>query len=36
LREEQKTQQEDPLITTRFTEVFGVEHPIAQGGMQWV
>jgi NADH:quinone reductase (non-electrogenic) len=23
-------------ITTKFTEVFGVEHPIAQGGMQWV
>lgn len=23
-------------IKTRFTEVFGVEHPIAQGGMQWV
>jgi nitronate monooxygenase len=24
------------MITTRFTELFGVEHPIAQGGMQWV
>ena len=24
------------MITTRFTEMFGVEHPIAQGGMQWV
>ena len=23
-------------IKTKFTEVFGVEHPIAQGGMQWV
>lgn len=23
-------------IKTRFTETFGVEHPIAQGGMQWV
>ena len=23
-------------ITTKFTEIFGVEHPIAQGGMQWV
>jgi NADH:quinone reductase (non-electrogenic) len=23
-------------LTTKFTEVFGVEHPIAQGGMQWV
>lgn len=23
-------------ITTRFTEEFGVEHPIVQGGMQWV
>jgi len=24
------------MIKTRFTERFGVEHPIAQGGMQWV
>ena len=24
------------MIKTRFTELFGVEHPIAQGGMQWV
>ena len=23
-------------LQTRFTEMFGVEHPIAQGGMQWV
>jgi nitronate monooxygenase len=23
-------------IRTRFTEMFGVEHPIVQGGMQWV
>ena len=23
-------------IRTKFTEVFGIEHPIAQGGMQWV
>jgi NAD(P)H-dependent flavin oxidoreductase YrpB (nitropropane dioxygenase family) len=23
-------------LTTRFTELFGVEHPIIQGGMQWV
>ena len=23
-------------IRTRFTEMFGIEHPIAQGGMQWV
>lgn len=23
-------------FTTKFTEAFGVEHPIAQGGMQWV
>jgi nitronate monooxygenase len=23
-------------LTTRFTQTFGVEHPIAQGGMQWV
>src|SRR6201984_3908088 len=24
------------MLTTRFTEMFGVEHPITQGGMQWV
>jgi len=24
------------VLKTRFTEAFGVEHPIAQGGMQWV
>ncbi|WP_425231153.1 NAD(P)H-dependent flavin oxidoreductase [Sphingomonas sp.] len=24
------------VIKTRFTEMFGVDHPIAQGGMQWV
>jgi NAD(P)H-dependent flavin oxidoreductase YrpB (nitropropane dioxygenase family) len=24
------------VIKTRFTEMFGVEHPIVQGGMQWV
>ena len=24
------------MIKTRFTEMFGVEHPVAQGGMQWV
>lgn len=24
------------MIKTRFTELFGVEHPVAQGGMQWV
>jgi NAD(P)H-dependent flavin oxidoreductase YrpB (nitropropane dioxygenase family) len=24
------------MIRTRFTEMFGVDHPIAQGGMQWV
>ncbi|RYY28463.1 MAG: nitronate monooxygenase [Sphingomonadales bacterium] len=23
-------------MRTRFTEMFGIEHPIAQGGMQWV
>src|SRR6185312_16321769 len=23
-------------IRTKFTETFGVEHPITQGGMQWV
>ena len=25
-----------PGLKTRFTEMFGIEHPIAQGGMQWV
>lgn len=24
------------MLKTRFTELFGVQHPIAQGGMQWV
>ncbi|RSM47076.1 nitronate monooxygenase [Amycolatopsis balhimycina DSM 5908] len=24
------------MIQTRFTEVFGIRHPIVQGGMQWV
>ena len=24
------------MIKTRFTEMFGIKHPIAQGGMQWV
>jgi NADH:quinone reductase (non-electrogenic) len=24
------------MISTRFTELFGVRHPITQGGMQWV
>jgi len=24
------------MIKTRFTETFGIEHPIVQGGMQWV
>ncbi len=24
------------MFRTRFTELFGVEHPIVQGGMQWV
>jgi len=24
------------MIKTRFTETFGVQHPIVQGGMQWV
>jgi hypothetical protein len=23
-------------IKTRFTEEFGIKHPIVQGGMQWV
>src|SRR5713101_7810114 len=26
----------NPMLRTRFTEMFGVEHPIVQGGMQWV
>ena len=24
------------MIRTRFTELAGVDHPIVQGGMQWV
>ena len=24
------------MFKTRFTEMFGVQYPIAQGGMQWV
>jgi nitronate monooxygenase len=24
------------MLNTRFTETFGVEHPIVQGGMMWV
>ncbi|MFB7718342.1 MULTISPECIES: NAD(P)H-dependent flavin oxidoreductase [unclassified Nocardia] len=24
------------MIRTRFTEMFGIDHPIAQGGMMWV
>lgn len=24
------------MITTRFTDLLGIEHPIVQGGMQWV
>jgi nitronate monooxygenase len=24
------------MLNTRFTEAFGVDHPIVQGGMQWV
>ena len=23
-------------LTTSFTQTFGIQHPIAQGGMQWV
>ncbi|HLJ65430.1 MAG TPA: nitronate monooxygenase family protein [Stellaceae bacterium] len=26
----------NPVLKTRFTEAFGVTHPIVQGGMQWV
>ncbi|WP_354702512.1 nitronate monooxygenase family protein [Paraconexibacter sp. AEG42_29] len=28
--------QENHRMKTRFTETFGIEHPIVQGGMQWV
>jgi hypothetical protein len=24
------------VLRTRFTETFGIKHPIIQGGMQWV
>ncbi|HLZ10613.1 MAG TPA: nitronate monooxygenase, partial [Chloroflexota bacterium] len=26
----------DRPFRTRFTEMFGIRHPIVQGGMQWV
>ena len=26
----------EPVLATRFTEAFGITHPIVQGGMQWV
>jgi len=26
----------ESFLSTRFTETFGVDHPITQGGMQWV
>lgn len=29
-------QREHGVLTTRFTQEFGVAHPIVQGGMQWV
>ena len=31
----QKNRERD-MLKTRFTEEFGIEHPIVQGGMQWV
>src|ERR1700731_5505784 len=31
-----ETFQGQTMIKTRFTELVGVEHPIVQGGMQWV
>jgi len=24
------------MLKTKFTEVFGIEYPVVQGGMQWV
>src|SRR4029079_16720317 len=30
-----ETKRQD-MIKTRFTELVGVDHPIVQGGMQWV
>jgi hypothetical protein len=29
-------QDQETAMKTRFTETFGIEHPIVQGGMQWV
>ncbi len=26
----------EAMLRTRFTETFGVEHPIVQGGFLWV
>jgi Nitronate monooxygenase len=31
-----KSSDDLPVLRTRFTELFGVTHPITQGGMQWV
>jgi nitronate monooxygenase len=28
--------EDEMALRTRFTETFGVEHPVVQGGMQWV
>ena len=24
------------MLKTRITDLFGIEHPVIQGGMQWV
>src|SRR4051794_21284962 len=31
-----ETPESRAMLRTRFTELFGVLHPIVQGGMQWV
>src|SRR5271167_1962091 len=35
-REGRRGETQGIMIKTRFTELLGVEHPIVQGGMQWV
>jgi NADH:quinone reductase (non-electrogenic) len=36
VRDSASTDEGATVLKTRFTELFGVEHPITQGGMQWV
>src|SRR5215467_6147698 len=35
-RQRRRQNRGQEMFKTRFTETFGIEHPIVQGGMQWV